>query len=108
MLRSSSRILKMNVQDCWLLWRLKNTSGMMRDSTEQKLAELVSTVEVLMLERSNWGVEKEAMQKDVVDAHCMISDKEKEILSLHSTLVEVELKLKSVDDKVDALNVHPF
>eukprot|EP01018_Ginkgo_biloba_P015827 Gb_22755 [translate_table: standard] len=73
-------------------------------STEQKLAELVSTVEVLMLERSNWGVEKEAMQKDEVDARCMISDKEKELLSLHSTLAEVELKLKSADDKVDALS----
>lgn len=74
-------------------------------TTEKKLAESILTVEVLMLEKSNWEIEKEALLKDSADARSKISDKEKELSSLHGTLAEVQLKLQSTEDKVDALSV---
>ena len=74
-------------------------------TTEKKLAESMSTFEVLMLEKSNWETEKETLLKDSADACCKVSDKEKEISSLHCTLAEVQLKLQSTEDKVDALSL---
>lgn len=74
-------------------------------TTEKKLAESMLTIEALLLEKSNWEVEKEGLLKESADAHCKISDKENELSSLHVMLAEIQLKLQSTEDKVDALSL---
>ncbi|KAH9311588.1 hypothetical protein KI387_026623, partial [Taxus chinensis] len=71
--------------------------------SEDDLIESSLTTEALMLEKSRWAIEKQALFKDAADAHGKVSDKEKELSFFQSTLTEVQQKLKLAGDEVDAL-----